>query len=836
MASNDVAAASQPEIVLRDLESLLRQSLGEQAQVVDYTTTLLLPKGENYASTILKVDAVVKRTKNSPEERLPLVAKMLPPTEFQRNMINATVAFKKEFFVFERLLNVYRQIEEEAGVRPEDQIDVLANFYGGRLTLNEGSEDADDDAAMLMENLNARGYYTMDRLKGLDLSCAKMVMAELARFHALGIAAKQKRPDFFAEARQLLDVFPFELKENEFDDVTDLMVKAICAHPPIAKYEDRIKAAVKKLNWDSFLTIRAEEPYVTFIHGDAWVNNFMFHKENGKVDGLKFVDFQITRATSPLLDLPYFLCCSTSVEVIDNHFDELIDIYYEKFIGVLKKVGCDVSPFSRDSFDEQLKKDGSDEFFHCLMAMKFFTLEATDDLDLNDMKGSVMLSAGSNLYLERSSRLVEKFVEKESSVCEMSTTDTTSANDRLSNIVLRDLESLLRQSLGEQVRVVKYKTASLLPPGENYGSSVLKVEAVIKSTKDAPEEELSLVAKMLPPTELQRLYIDLTASFGKEIFVFERLINAYRKIEEEAGVAYEDLIDILPKFYGGRLSLRDDNREADEDAVLLMENLVTSGYYTMDRMKGLDVDHAKLAITELARYHALGIALKIKKPKLFEEGKKYLEVFPFDTDNDFFDVALEYTTDMICSDERIAKYGDKVREKMKKKWASISQCEIANPIWLGISHGDLWVNNLMFRKADNGKLESVKFIDFQVSQVCSPLKDLPYFTCTSITMEVMDNHFEDLLDTYYAKFINVLETVGCDTSPFTRESFDEQLKNDAKNELFHCVMALKVFTNEKSDDLDLNKMDSQIFSAKGSGLYLDRVWNAVSKFAEKGWL
>lgn len=117
--------------------------------------------------------------------------------------------------------------------------------------------------------------------------------------------------------------------------------------------------------------------------------------------------------SSPLRDLPYFMCCSLGAEVMDNHFDELLDIYHTRFVEVLERTGCHSSLFSRRSFDEQLKNDAGGELLRCLVAIKFFTLEVAEDMDMNDMKSTVMLSEGSDLYMDRMCKIVSKYVEKE---------------------------------------------------------------------------------------------------------------------------------------------------------------------------------------------------------------------------------------------------------------------------------------------------------------------------------------------------------------------------------------------------------------------------------------
>ncbi|XP_058804534.1 uncharacterized protein LOC131671813 [Phymastichus coffea] len=415
MTSNNTDTKKVKKLILRDLQTLLREIIGNEVIVVKYDTTNLLPKGENYSSTMLKVNSLIKRTEDSPEESLALVAKMIPLTEFQQSYLNCTASFNKEMFVYKTLMSTFRELEKEIGVKDEDLIDITPKYYGGRLSMNKEKLDvADEDAVMLMENLKELGYCTMNRIKGLNLNNAKLALKDLARFHTLSMALKEKNPTFFREAKKPLNALPFKLLGNEFDDAINYTIAAICKDPRIAKYEDRIRASIEaNKDWEKVLSIVPEEPWVAISHGDFWVNNMLFQQENGQVKDIKFVDFQMTRVSSPTIDLPYFLCTSVEIDVMENYFDELLDIYYDSLIDFSKMMGLDTNLFSRTSFDQQLNKDAKSELLHCLLAAKFFTQEVADDVDLNDMVNSLMMTKATNLYLERSWMIVSKFVEKE---------------------------------------------------------------------------------------------------------------------------------------------------------------------------------------------------------------------------------------------------------------------------------------------------------------------------------------------------------------------------------------------------------------------------------------
>jgi len=55
-----------------------------------------------------------------------------------------------------------------------------------------------------------------------------------------------------------------------------------------------------------------------------------------------------------------------------------------------------------------------------------------------------------------------------------------------------------------------------------------------------------------------------------------------------------------------------------------------------------------------------------------------------------------------------------------------------------LNHGDLWVNNMLFRYSDVP--EDLRFVDFQLLYYSSPVIDLQYFFSTSLCEEVREYH------------------------------------------------------------------------------------------------
>ncbi|XP_043505689.1 uncharacterized protein LOC122526375 [Polistes fuscatus] len=400
------------EIILRELEPLLRLTLGDKLIVENYTTTSFLPPGENYGSTILAVDAVIKKEGEMENEHLHMIAKMAPPTEFQRRIFKSSYTFRKEAFMYERLIPYYRNLERDFGIDESELIDVIPKFYGLRLSLDP-NVDFDDNAVILLENLQTRGYYTGKRHIGVNLDHSRLAIRLLARFHALGIAMKHNKPDEYDIIREACKC-P-ELEKDGFTEFYIPILKQIENSPITRVYYDRCAAVLQS---DKFFDVWIAEPkgvWATVIHKDFWVNNMMFHSdENGHVDDVKFIDFQNYMYSNPIGELLFFLHSSTDEDVREHYLDELTDLYYDTFISVLTKMNCDIAPYNRKSFDAGFLDICELEFVHLCFMLKMLTIDINKtDLNSSNIEKVMANYEGNEMYIKRLESLVLYFVKRD---------------------------------------------------------------------------------------------------------------------------------------------------------------------------------------------------------------------------------------------------------------------------------------------------------------------------------------------------------------------------------------------------------------------------------------
>lgn len=74
---------------------------------------------------------------------------------------------------------------------------------------------------------------------------------------------------------------------------------------------------------------------------------------------MRFIDLQICRYASPVLDLLYILFCCCTQETRSKYFDQVIDEYYETLSKCIKRAGYDPDIlFPYEVLSEHLTKFG----------------------------------------------------------------------------------------------------------------------------------------------------------------------------------------------------------------------------------------------------------------------------------------------------------------------------------------------------------------------------------------------------------------------------------------------------------------------------------------------
>jgi aldehyde reductase len=272
----------------------------------------------------------------------------------------------------------------------------------------------------------------------------------------------------------------------------------------------------------------------------------------------------------------------------------------------------------------------------------------------------------------------------------------------------------------------------------------------------------------------------------------------------------------------------------------LSENLKYSGYETLDRIIGFDLETTNLILKALAKFHAGPLAMKLLNSQVFKTKIRSLftpyKVFEFDEDT--LSLCVEKNRKIVEEIGTCKKYIQRVVDGFKMNLQPVKNSPdcIREP-FATIIHTDAWVNNFMVQFHE-GKPVSCKIVDFQLDEYGSPARDLIFFIFTSVQIPVVLQHYEELIGLYHKTLVDDLVKFGCDPAPFSRQEFEEEITVMAKEEFGHCMMMLQpIFaTKDTLKELDEYDVDDMTRVDTISPKYKERAAFIIEEFVKRDWI
>lgn len=254
-------------------------------------------------------------------------------------LAKALFAYEKEEFFYTKLLKEY----ETVGIAT----DFPPDCYFCKPYL------------IVLENLVDAGFRGTPKTESLDLKHCKVCLKTLARFHAAGMVYERIKSKAEGGKYSLLKEYPKYFEEMVFASsgsnpaarwlqcsLEGIFVIIDQLNVDKALFKERLGEALKQL---VLQTKPSDKVTNTTLHGDLWSNNFLFAYKDGEPVKGKLIDYQILKYGPPSLDVVQFLFTNTRKLFRDEHFDELLDYYYEQLCDELKSKDLE-SVISKDEF------------------------------------------------------------------------------------------------------------------------------------------------------------------------------------------------------------------------------------------------------------------------------------------------------------------------------------------------------------------------------------------------------------------------------------------------------------------------------------------------------
>ncbi|CAH1124712.1 unnamed protein product [Ceutorhynchus assimilis] len=185
---------------------------------------------------------------------------------------------------------------------------------------------------------------------------------------------------------------------------------------------------------------------------------------------------------------------------------------------------------------------------------------------------------------------------------------------------IKDIQKVLKCTNG---KITNINISRLTAPGENYLSLVFKVDFEV-SIDNGLSKTISTVAKRIPKPANQDGLRITSLAMKNEIRWYLEMVPLFKQIANEFGI----MCDYFPICLGSRFSLDPLKTFPDEEAILLLENLIVKGFKNEDRYVGFNLTSSKAFLKTIASFHAITLAAKFKNPKMFHKIKQFMDSLP----------------------------------------------------------------------------------------------------------------------------------------------------------------------------------------------------------------
>ncbi|XP_066249546.1 uncharacterized protein [Euwallacea similis] len=355
-------------------------------------------KGDNYLGVLHTISV---KPKNG--STLYLILKSAHSNDIVREKGRASYAFQRESFIYDTIIPRLRKLQEEKGI--SSPFTGSAEYYGSNLEEKKES--------ILMKNLKEYGYKMWDRKKPMDDLHIIMAFKEYARLHAASFALKHLHPEEFQELTKDIHLNVFEGSPNRTNDFFDNYFRSgLIAVNGSKKAEAslmRMQSRIKDLFKDN--VTQGTERFVV-IHGDCWCNNMLFkYQEDNKTPSkVCFIDWQLSKLASPVIDLTYFFCVCCSRKTYPN-LTKYLKIYHDTLSHNLKEFGCNSEElFSFQALLEEWNGKCWYGVFMSLMIIKLMLLDSEEAPAL-EQEGQSLLDTLSCFSTKQAGEYSEKLCD-----------------------------------------------------------------------------------------------------------------------------------------------------------------------------------------------------------------------------------------------------------------------------------------------------------------------------------------------------------------------------------------------------------------------------------------
>lgn len=133
---------------------------------------------------------------------------------------------------------------------------------------------------IFLEDLNSKGFKTLEKNKFFDKNHMELIMQEYGRFHAMSFVLKSHMPDAFNKLSKCFSNVFIGMDEVDIFTGSLRLIFKQCyeffGHDLNEKLKEKLQSYVKDGVGIYFKCQEYSGKHSVFVHGDCWTGNFMF--------------------------------------------------------------------------------------------------------------------------------------------------------------------------------------------------------------------------------------------------------------------------------------------------------------------------------------------------------------------------------------------------------------------------------------------------------------------------------------------------------------------------------------------------------------------------------
>ncbi|XP_031629203.1 uncharacterized protein LOC116344683 [Contarinia nasturtii] len=350
----------------------------------------------------------------------------------------------------------------------------------------------------------------------------------------------------------------------------------------------------------------------------------------------------------------------------------------------------------------------------------------------------------------------------------------------------------------KQLSVASFDINSGSGKRDNFASALFRLNVVISNDSNCSSTK---ILKLIVKTNLEAS--GCLSQAISDFDIYGKEIEFYRDIAPQIQNSLKKLNENFPLT---AIAYGVDTAET----VMLLEDLVESGYRLTSVHEGFDVDGAKLVLKRIATFHAITAILQQENPNIFNNFKYGMVTRHTDSYNTFYTTGLEIIIEITSNWPEFTVYTEKLK-KLRETLIEKARCtfDIKPQHFNTLIHGDIWINNLMLKfkkKPTELEIEDVILIDFQYTCWNSPANDLQFFFNSSLKESLRPNCFDELIEYYHQQLVTFLKRLTYKKSIPTLEEFKAQFYERSFYGFIASCFEQPAMTSEETEEADMRSL------------------------------